>query len=98
MGSLQARVEGLENAEILTFRRRGLTNRARYILEYAGEAIASSARASEAVSLLKETGKRFGRRSGTDLKDYVYSPDGSSGRSGREAHASAGHRHGTGYY
>lgn len=65
------RVSTLEDHQVLTAGR-VLTKRGRYILDYAAEFIDASAEASEAAQVLRDTARKFGRRTGVQLKEYVY--------------------------
>jgi hypothetical protein len=70
-GQLATWIERLEKKDILTSGRL-LTKRGRYVLDYAAEAVSESTRATTALDVMRETAKKFGRRSGVALKDYVY--------------------------
>lgn len=64
-------VAALESKGIIT-KRRVLTPRGRYVLEYAADSIAQSQDASRSVELLNEVGQKHGNKTGEDLKEYVY--------------------------
>jgi hypothetical protein len=48
------------------------TEKGRYILDYAADAIREDSDATTAIELLRLTGKTYGRKSGTALKERVY--------------------------
>jgi len=70
-GHLATSIGQLERAGVVT--KSGLvTKRGRYILDYAREDIGRSERALEAVDVIRSTGQKFAKKTGTALKEYVY--------------------------
>ena len=65
-------IKGLESGAFITSTSRRLTQRGHYILEYAADAIQNSQEARRAMEIIRDVAKRYGRRSGDELKAFVY--------------------------
>ena len=65
------KIDALESRQVLTPGHL-LTKRGRYILDYVSEFVEASHRASEATQILRDVAHKFGRKTGAQLKEYVY--------------------------